>query len=83
MTNTVAKTYRFSSALYSLIVDESVETKSTEAEVVRLAIRNYFEQKQNEARIDAIENRIISTVETQSNRLAMMIQQVLLLAQPE
>ena len=83
MTNTVAKTYRFPSALYKLIVDESEKTKTSEAEVVRLALRSHFMKHQDDARINAFEARVIAKIESKSQRLESLISQVIAMAQPE
>lgn len=83
MTTTVAKTYRFSSALYMLIVDEAEKTKSSEAEVVRLALRRHFESRQDEERLNALESRLATKIDSQTKRLALLIQQVIAMAQPE
>lgn len=81
--NTVAKTYRFSSALYNLIVEEAEKSKTSEAEVVRLALRNHFKSLHEKARIDALEQRVISSIETHSQQLASLVKQVIALAKPE
>ena len=83
MTTTVAKTYRFSSALYKLIVEEAEKTKTSEAEVVRLALRRHFESRQDDARLDRLEHRVIANIESKSQHLSLLIQQVIALAQPD
>lgn len=83
MTTTVAKTYRFSSALYKLIVDESEKTKTSEAEVVRLALRRHFESRQDDERLDVLEKRVVANIKYESQLLASLIQQVIAMAQPE
>lgn len=83
MTTTVAKTYRFSSALYKLIVEEAEKTKTSEAEMVRLALRRYFESRQEDERLDRLEDRVIANIESKSQHLALLIQQVIALAQPD
>lgn len=83
MTTTVAKTYRFSTALYKLIVDEAEKTKTSEAEVVRLALRHHFEHRQDTARLEAMEGRLVATIDSHGKRLDSLIRQVIALAQPE
>lgn len=82
MTTTVAKTYRFPAALYKLIVVEAERTKTSEAEVVRLALRQYFINLQDDARMNALEARILSSIELKTQQLEALINQVIALAQP-
>lgn len=83
MTNTVAKTYRLPSALYKLILEEVEQNGMSEADFVRSVLRNYFVVKQEIARLDALESRVINAVEKESRRVSSLIQQVIALAQPE
>jgi len=83
MTNTVAKTYRLPAALYKLILDESEKNGMSEADFVRLALRHYFEKRQENNRIESMERCLIKTVQTESQRIATLIEQVIALAQPE
>lgn len=82
MTSTVAKTYRFSTALYQLIVTEAEKVKTNEAEVVRLAIRSYFERTQEDARLAQIENRLQASISGNAKNLETLIKQVIAMAQP-
>ena len=82
MATTVAKTYRFSSALYTLIVDEAEKTKTSEAELIRLALRRHFESRQDDARLAVLEERLIENMDSQTQRLVTLIQQVIAMAQP-
>jgi hypothetical protein len=83
MTNTVAKTYRLPSALYKLMLQEVEKNGMSEADFVRLVLRHYFERRQETARIDAMESRLIKVVETESRRVTSLIEKVIALAQPE
>ncbi len=83
MTTTVAKTYRFSTALHKLIVDEAERTKTSEAEVVRLALRRHFENQQEVARLEAMELRLAAAIKTNGKQLDSLIRQVIAMAQPE
>jgi hypothetical protein len=83
MTNSVAKTYRIPSALYKLILVEIEKSGMSEADFIRLVLRGYFEQRQESARIDALENRLIKVIEGQSQRITLLIEQIIALAQPE
>jgi len=83
MTTTVAKTYRFSTALYKLIVDEAERTKTSEAEIVRLALRRHFENQQEVARLEAMELRLTAAINTNGKQLDSLIRQVIAMAQPE
>lgn len=79
---TVAKTYRFPAALYQLIVAEAEKTKTSEAEVVRLALRRHFSNLQDDARINAMEARVLASVQLKAQHLETLINQVIALAQP-
>jgi hypothetical protein len=83
MTNTVAKTYRLPAPLYKLILAEVDKSGMSEADFVRLVLRHYFEHRQEAARIDALESRLIKAVEGEAQRIASLIEQVIALAQPE
>jgi hypothetical protein len=82
MTTTVAKTYRFPAALYQLIVAEAEKTKTSEAEVVRLALRQHFTNMQDDARLNALEARILASIQLRTQRIETLINQVIALAQP-
>jgi hypothetical protein len=82
MTTTVAKTYRLPGALYKLIVAEAEKTKTSEAELVRLALRQHFTNLQDDARMNAIEARVLSSIQLNTQRLEILINQVIALAQP-
>lgn len=79
---TIAKTYRFPAGLYALIVSESERLKTTEADIVRLALRNYFDDRQKQEHLDGVEKRVIARLDAQSQRIAKMLQQVMAMAQP-
>lgn len=82
MTTTVAKTYRLPGALYKLIVAEAEKTKTNEAEVVRLALRRHFTNLQDDARLNALEARILASIQLKTQHLETLINQVIALAQP-
>lgn len=79
---TLAKTYRFSVGLYALLSSEAERLKTSEADVVRLSLRNYFDDRQKDDQLMVLEQRIIKRLDVQSNRIVSMLQQVLALAQP-
>ena len=83
MTTTVAKTYRFSSALYNLIVDEAEKTKTSEAEVVRLALRRHFESCRDVAKLDVMQDRLIANIDSHSQRIEKLLQQIIAMAEPQ
>lgn len=79
---TVAKTYRFSAGLHSLITSEAERLKTSEADVVRLALRSYFDDRQKQDQLTGLEERLITRLDAQSQRIAKMLQQVMAMAQP-
>lgn len=82
MTNTVAKTYRLPSVLHKLILDEVEKNGISEADFIRLVLRQYFEHRQEAVRIDAVESRLTKVIAGESQRIASLIEQVISLAQP-
>ena len=83
MSSTVAKTYRISSGVHSLIITEAEQLKTSEADVVRLALRKYFQDRQEQNRLDAVEQRITAKMDTHCQRLASLAEQILSFAQPQ
>lgn len=83
MSSTVAKTYRLSVGLHSLIVSEAESLKTSEADIVRLALRQHFDERQQQERIDASEQRLSARIDAQGERLGHLIGQILALAQPQ
>ena len=82
MSKTVAKTYRMPTGIHSLVVTESERLKTTEADIVRLALRRYFEDQQTQGYLEACEQRITTRIDAQCARLGQLIGQILSLAQP-
>jgi hypothetical protein len=79
---TIAKTYRFSAGLHALIVSDAERLKTTEADIVRLALRNYFDDRNKQDQLAGVEERVIARLDAQSQRIAKMLQQVMAMAQP-
>ena len=79
---TIAKTYRFSAGLHTLIVSEAERLKTSEADIVRLALRNYFDDQNKQDHLAGVEQRVIARLDAQSQRIAKMLQQVMAMAQP-
>jgi hypothetical protein len=83
MTNSVAKTYRLPLALYTLMIEEVENTGVSEADFVRLVLRQYFELRQETARIEKMEERLSMVIQTESRGITSLLEQVIALAQPE
>ena len=83
MSSTVAKTYRLSVGLHSLIVSEAESLKTSESDIVRLALRQHFDERLQQERIDASEQRLTARIDAQGERLGHLIGQILALAQPQ
>jgi len=83
MNLTVAKTYRMAAGLHSLIATEAEILKTSEADVVRLALRRYFDDRQTQDQLAATEQRIVGHIDAQGQRLGHLIGQILSLAQPQ
>lgn len=83
MSATIAKTYRIPAGIYALVITEAERLKTTEADVVRLAIRRYFDDRQLQDRLEACEQRLTTSINAQGERLGQLIGQILSLAQPQ
>ena len=83
MSSTVAKTYRMPVGIHALIAGEAEQLKTSEADIVRLALRRYFEDRQAQDHLDASEQRLIARIDAQGQRLGQLIGQILSLAQPQ
>jgi hypothetical protein len=83
MNTTVAKTYRLSEGLHSLITQEAETLKCSEADVVRLAIKGHFDRRQNENALIALEERLSSQLDTHTRQIVSFLKQIISLAQVE
>ena len=83
MNLTIAKTYRMAAGLHSLIVSEAENLKTSEADIVRLALRRYFDDRQTQDQLAATEQRIAERIDAQGQRLGHLIGQILSMAQPQ
>lgn len=81
MGTTVAKTYRLPTGLYSLISQEAETLKTTEADVVRQALRQYFSRRQEENALLALEARLSDKIDMNTQRVAAMLREIISLAQ--
>lgn len=81
MKSTVAKTYRMPEGIHQHIVAEAETLKTSEADVVRLALRHYFDKRQQLDEAAESEARILSRIDSQSERIALLIREILKLAQ--
>ena len=83
MNSTVAKTYRMSAGVHALIVTEAERLRSSEADVVRMAIRQFFDHRQKLDHMESVERRITERIDAQSQRLTILVERILSLAQPQ
>ncbi|MFA7281089.1 MAG: hypothetical protein WC100_13445 [Sterolibacterium sp.] len=83
MKNSIAKTYRLPAGICSLISNEAEILKTSDADVVRLALRHYFEDRQAQEHLGFTEQRIIERIDAQGQRLGQLIGQILSMAQPQ
>ncbi|WP_297505678.1 hypothetical protein [Ferrovum sp.] len=83
MSATIAKTYRIPAGIHNLLINEAERLKTNEADVVRLAIRRYFDDRQSQDRLEACEQRLTASITAQGERLGQLIGQILSLAQPQ
>jgi hypothetical protein len=83
MSTTVAKTYRLPAGLHQCLSAESERLNTSEADVVRLAVRSYFSKAQESNELQALELRLTEKLQASHNSLTRQISQILALAQPE
>ena len=82
MPKTVAKTYRLSEGLHHSLAAEAERLQTSEADVVRLTVRQYFHEAHKSNELGLVEARIIGKIESSHNSLTHQIGQILALAQP-
>lgn len=80
---TETKTYRLSKSTCAQLEREAEKRNTTAAEIVRLAIADYFQRKQFEGNLLAMEQRIVARVDANARALADGIKEILDLAAPE
>lgn len=80
---TETKTIRLSRQMVAQINVESEKRNCSAADVIRLAIADYFHRKQLESSLLAIEQRITARVDQNSAALADGIKEILDLATPQ
>lgn len=80
---TAVRTFRLTHPVCDQIDKEAERRKTTSADVVRLAISEFFQRKQVESALLAVEQRITARVDLNARMLADGIREVLDLATPE
>lgn len=83
MTKTVAKTYRMPAGIHVRLAEEAERLNTSEADVVRLALRQYFDDRQQQDSLAATEARIVTRVDAQAERQTALIAEILKLAQQD
>ena len=82
MPKTVAKTYRLPEGLHHSLATTAERLQTSEADVVRLAVRHYFQDTQKSNELSLMEARLFAKIESGHNSLTHQITQILALAQP-
>jgi len=72
---------RLNKGLYQLIATESDKLNFPQSELVRIALRAYFDDRQKEDRIETLEKRLMEKMDSQAQRLEKLIQHVIAMAQ--
>jgi hypothetical protein len=80
---TAVRTFRLAHAVCDQIDKEAERRKTTSADVVRLAISEFFQRKQVESALLGIEQRLTARVDLNARMLADGIKEILDLATPE
>jgi hypothetical protein len=82
MSTTLAKTYRMPAGIHALITNEAEKLKTSEADIVRIALRHYFDDRVQEETLTVLEQRISTRIDAQGERLGHLIGEILKLAKP-
>jgi len=80
---TAVRTFRLTHPVCEQIDKEAERRKTTSADVVRLAISEFFQRKQVESALLGMEQRITARVDLNARMLADGIKEILDLATPE
>lgn len=80
---TAVRTFRLAHPVCDQIDREAERRRTTSADVVRLAIAEYFERKQVESALLAMERRLAERIDINAKHLADGIMEILNLATPE
>lgn len=72
---------RYTSGLYNIIISEAEKLNLSASEVTRIALRSYFDNSQRQDQLSALEKRIIEQIDAQSQRLMVMMQKIIFMAQ--
>lgn len=78
---TFVNSTRFSEGLNKLIISEADRLKVSQSEFLRITLRAHFESRQKQDQLEALEKRLINHSDAQYQRLAVMLGQVLSMAQ--
>ncbi len=80
---TAVRTFRLTHPVCDQIDKEAERRKTTSADVVRLAISEFFQRKQVESALLGMEQRLAERIDTNAKYLAAGITEILDLATPE
>lgn len=80
---TAVRTIRLTHPVCDQIDKEAERRKTSSAEIVRLALVDYFQRKQVESAFLAVEHRVNQRIDINANYLAEGIKEILDLLQPE
>jgi hypothetical protein len=82
MPTSIVRTFRFNHAIVDQIGREAERQKTTGADIVRLALAQYFEHRQTEATLLGLEQRLTARLDAQGQHLSAGLQKILSLAEP-
>lgn len=80
---TAVRTFRLTHPVCDQIDKEAERRKTTSADVVRLALSEFFQRKQVESALLGMEQRITARIDLNARALADGIKEILDLASPE
>jgi predicted transcriptional regulator len=82
MTTTAVRTFRLSHSIVEQLGREAERQKTTGADIVRLALSQYFKNQQTEATLLGLEQRLVARLDAHGQHLSAGLQKILSLAEP-
>lgn len=80
--STTTRTYRLAKNICDLLAQEAEKRRTSEAEIVRRCISQYFESAQTETALLSLEQRLTARLDAHTQHLSTGLQQILSLAEP-
>jgi hypothetical protein len=79
---TSVHTFRFTLTLANQLAREAERQRSTSSDIVRTALSEYFNHRQQEAALLSMEQRLVARLDAHGQHLSSGLQKILSLAEP-